>query len=461
MDDLGSVLCAIAAISLLCYGFWAVVIWVIRSAYSSDPSRQTQGHCPECGSRLRYGNRCSVCGERLADGPVTLEQELRSAARRIRQFAESGTIDNETAEKVDKAITDTFDRLRSGAPRPQKTAPTVERDLTKSEPEPKPTSSDEEPSGEFDDLFEEDAPKVEQKKPHPKLVADSVMEVVDFDSEPEATEVEPVDAVVVEVSQDQPAEEVELDKLIAAMQSSEETHSLSAFLEKRNIRWGELVSGMLIVGSSIGLVISLWSTLKQAIPFFPALLFLLATAAIHSAGVYTLKRWRLKSTSQGLLIISALLVPLNFLAAISLSERDVEVTSPIYIFAVTVGVLGYGAITSSCGRLLMLRGWWLLPLGVLVPSVSQIVIARLSTPDVTRQTLWMLASPAFAAFLITVGSQLRMSGTWRRVTIRRSNELFLVLGTSAFALVMAMGLLSLKVEDVRWALSTLAPAISP
>ncbi|MDA1015578.1 MAG: hypothetical protein O3A00_14140 [Planctomycetota bacterium] len=250
------------------------------------------------------------------------------------------------------------------------------------------------------------------------------------------------------------------DELFPVGAGHDSRHTLSAFLEKRNIRWGEIISGMLIVGSSIGLVISLWSTLKNAIPFFPALLFLLATAAIHGAGVYTLKRWRLKSTSQGLLIISALLVPLNFLAAISLSERDVSVTSPIYMLAVVVGALGYGVITSSCGRLLMLRGWWMLPLAVMGPSLSQLVIARNAVSSPEPSLLWMLFAVPLASFLVATGSQIWMSGRWQRITPRRCNQMFLVLGTASFALVMAAALLVVKVGDIRSTLSTLAPGIS-
>src|SRR5262249_45691961 len=87
-----------------------------------------------------------------------------------------------------------------------------------------------------------------------------------------------------------------------------------SFMDENNIRWGELISGLLIVGSGIGLVISLWETLKDTIPYFPALLFMLVTATIHGAGMYTLHRWNLKSTSRGLLIISVFLIPLNYLA---------------------------------------------------------------------------------------------------------------------------------------------------
>ena len=97
---------------------------------------------------------------------------------------------------------------------------------------------------------------------------------------------------------------------------------------------------------------------------------------------------------------------------------------------------------------------------MLFPSVSQIVIARMAEPSISQQSLWMLAAVPFGSFLITMSTQLRMSGRWRRLSIRRTNELFLVLGTAFFALVMATGLLALKVGDVRWTLSTLAPALS-
>src|SRR5690606_1794421 len=69
---------------------------------------------------------------------------------------------------------------------------------------------------------------------------------------------------------------------------------LSGFMQERNIRWGELVSGLLIVGSAAGLILSLRDQLSLWIPYFPAFLFLLGTAAIHSAGLYTLRRWNLQ-----------------------------------------------------------------------------------------------------------------------------------------------------------------------
>jgi predicted transporter len=76
---------------------------------------------------------------------------------------------------------------------------------------------------------------------------------------------------------------------------------------------------VLIVGSAVGLVISLRATLRDTIPYFPALIFMLITLAIYGAGMYTLRRWNLQATSRGVLIIALLLSPLNFVAAIVLS----------------------------------------------------------------------------------------------------------------------------------------------
>ena len=86
---------------------------------------------------------------------------------------------------------------------------------------------------------------------------------------------------------------------------------IGVFMEERNILWGELIGGTLIIGCSIALVISLWQHLAE-IQFFPFLLFAAITGALFGAGFYTLHRWKLESTSRGLLLIASLLVPLTF-----------------------------------------------------------------------------------------------------------------------------------------------------
>ena len=95
---------------------------------------------------------------------------------------------------------------------------------------------------------------------------------------------------------------------------------LAAFMEDRNILWGELVGGLLVVGCSVALVLSLWQTLER-IPLFPFLIFVGITSTLFLTGQYTLQKWRLESTSRGLLAIATLLVPLNFLVLAGLSPR--------------------------------------------------------------------------------------------------------------------------------------------
>src|SRR5262245_24740770 len=89
--------------------------------------------------------------------------------------------------------------------------------------------------------------------------------------------------------------------------------SLAAFMEERNIFWGELVGGILIVGCSIALVITLWETLGGN-PLFKFATFVGADAAVFGAGMFTLRRWKLESTSRGLLLMALLLAPLTMLA---------------------------------------------------------------------------------------------------------------------------------------------------
>ena len=95
-------------------------------------------------------------------------------------------------------------------------------------------------------------------------------------------------------------------------------------MEERNIRWGELIGGLLLVCSSVALVVSLWNQLQQ-IPYFQSFIFVAVSAAVFGVGLYAHHRWKLEATSRGLLLIGTLLVPLNFVAMAILS-RGVEAT---------------------------------------------------------------------------------------------------------------------------------------
>jgi hypothetical protein len=244
---------------------------------------------------------------------------------------------------------------------------------------------------------------------------------------------------------------------------------LQSFMEEKNIRWGELASGMLIVGSAIGLVVSLRATLadiSERIRYFPALLFLLGTIAIHAAGLYTLRRWKLRSTSRGVLIIATLLVPLSFAAGILLSGSDAErspVTSPLYVAAVAAGLLGYGAITSLSAKSLFAEGWWRLVVAVMGTSAGQLIINRLAEAENTKSSMvkaTALIAVPLASFLVATLAQLHLIARKTHLTRARSAQTFIVLGIAAFALAVPLGLLLYRCGAIRETLAVLSPSLS-
>ena len=103
---------------------------------------------------------------------------------------------------------------------------------------------------------------------------------------------------------------------------------LAGFMEERNILWGELAGGLLILGCSVALVVYLLQTQKE-IRYFPFYVVAGVTAALFGAGTYAERRWKLETTSRGLLIIATLLVPLSFLVLAGLSRgAEVLQTAP-------------------------------------------------------------------------------------------------------------------------------------
>src|ERR1043166_7028839 len=64
------------------------------------------------------------------------------------------------------------------------------------------------------------------------------------------------------------------------------TEVLNSFMEQSNIRWGEIIGGLLIIGCSTALVVSLWSQIS-AIPVLKFLIFTTVTAVLFGIGLYT------------------------------------------------------------------------------------------------------------------------------------------------------------------------------
>jgi hypothetical protein len=212
---------------------------------------------------------------------------------------------------------------------------------------------------------------------------------------------------------------------------------LAAFMEKSNIRWGEVVGGLLIVGCSVALIISLWDRLER-IPYFQFLIFVSVTAALFGIGLYTLKRWKLESTSRGVLAIATLLVPLNFLAIAGLSKGTggfldalIELAS-VGIFAILVGI---------AGRVLVPDARWLFTLGFVGASASQLLIVRLIHPECTEWRYFALGLLPTALYCLSAGGILSQSAVRRPFGRKDAGALFSHIGMSTFAAGVALGFL--------------------
>ncbi|MBL8892745.1 MAG: hypothetical protein JNL67_22405 [Planctomycetaceae bacterium] len=232
-----------------------------------------------------------------------------------------------------------------------------------------------------------------------------------------------------------------------------------SFMEERNIHWGELASGILIVGSALGLVLSLRRELQDTIPYFPALLFLMISLAVHYAGVYTLKRWRLRSTSRGLLLISLLLVPLNFLAGVLFnadSDSRRPLTDPWLWIALVTGTTGAGWITWSASRYLLRKGHLALFLPVMLAGLSVVVLNRLPLAEENLSRGWTLL-PIAALIAGAFGSLAWLLNQRGRASSHTPTRVWILSGITLFALGNVYALYIMKQSDEPQLLSSLSP----
>ena len=238
---------------------------------------------------------------------------------------------------------------------------------------------------------------------------------------------------------------------------------LAGFMEKRNIRWGELASGLLIVGSAVGLVISLREELRDRIPYFSALVFMLITAGIHGAGTYTLKRWKLRNTSRGILLIGLLLIPLNFLAACMLNgtpELRRPISDPLLWIAVVIGTIAFSAMSWFSTRNLFRIRHTGLAVAIIVSGLTVLVINRFDGFSGSIATTWQLCVFSFIAWHVSVLTSAPRIFKRRYASARYRDRLLTIAGVGVFALLCVVAMLLIR-SDQRWqTLLAMAPLFS-
>ncbi len=232
---------------------------------------------------------------------------------------------------------------------------------------------------------------------------------------------------------------------------------LNSFMEESNIRWGEIVGGLLIIGCSTALVVSLWAQIS-AIPVLKFLIFTTVTAILFGIGLYTEHRWKLPTTSRGILTIAVLLVPLNFLAIAAVSASNTsgalviisELTAPA-IFLCLVYFAGR-VITPGCAHVLSA--------GVLGSSIGQLLVRHFAAADSGPALLVFLGAFPVICYVITVGLSLRVVLSDREIDESETTTVFTVLGTMSFAALLPFGLLLYKAGPVGLTMMYLAPLVT-
>lgn len=326
--------------------------------------------CPTCGRPLDGNNRCPSCTPAHSPRPASAApspQEDLIAAGRLLQYARfAQLLPEEQIESIESCLVRLNHQL-SGLP--------LSAEVLTSTPS---TQAAWAPV----DHLRVHPPAAQPQNDHATGV--SALDIRPVDVPPRDVpprDVHPRDVPPLDVH---PLDEAEPSQSSAAGRAASAPAQLSAdilrsFMERSNIRWIELVSATLVVVCSVGLVISLWSTLSRTSRFFPSLVFMLATLAVHGAGQYTLRRWKLRTTSRGILHIGLMLIPLSVLVGILLSRRgELPEVSWGSALAVAVGTVVYTGLAFTASRSLFSRLYAPIALLTVVSSLTLLPIALFS-----------------------------------------------------------------------------------
>ena len=413
----------------------SVIVFAIIRAFrqpTSSPTRQRFEYCPSCDVRLSYGDQdCPECGIDLFGKLASRLERMRFARLEIRQLQDEGELEAETAGRVTEQL-----RLRKrtllSKRRPSVEQPSRERDEARSATPPASV----EPIGPRVEREENLAPAVPSPPPLPQSPRPArYVEIIDRTGE-EAFPPEP-------------------PRASSTADVRAPRRSFGQVMHERNILWGELAGGLLIVGCSIALVLSLWRTLEE-LPYFTFLLSAGITSAVFGAGYYTFHHWKLAGTSRGLLVISLLLTPLNLLLLADPGARGN--TELLDIGVKIVAVLAFAWIARTGGRDLIeldgkQRRWWLALAVVGAPASQMIPLSAF-----THQAAWMPVVCFSLACAFTVGwlSRSRRKSDAEALHENSAASVLMFVGIAVFGLFAAWGFVISRADELASTLRHLA-----
>ena len=224
-------------------------------------------------------------------------------------------------------------------------------------------------------------------------------------------------------------------KLDTKQPSKKWTELLSTFMEESNIRWGEIIGGLLIVCCSTALVISFWDQIATRI-WLKFSVFTGINVTTFALGLYAWHRWKLPTTSRGILVIAMMQMPLNFLAfalfTLGMGWHWPTVAGEV----LSMGMLGYFAFLAA--RILTPNSIALTTCTPVVSGLANLLVRRTVDQGASTPVLyaWGLGLIAVYAFLVALGKRPLITGAMGRYG---SSLVFFALNT--FGVVLALGLL--------------------
>lgn len=446
-----------ALVTVVGHGFWLLLAALFRAilgqpASQAEPQSAAPPHpnaarvlCPNCGFQLPPNAPfCPSCGlPKPSELRIDLLTDLAATKRQLERFRDSGRIDADTYGKLKLQLDAEEARLREARPAPTPPAP-----------QQAPVRPFEVPAYRVTVETHKEVPV--QTQPDIPVVTASLVATDD------EIVIKPTPSFLPPPGESPPPPDCDgaaFAPYVAERSPRKSfTEMLNSFMEESNIRWGEIVGGLLIIGCSTALVISLWSEISQ-IPVLKFLIFTTVTAALFGVGLYTEHRWKLPTTSRGILTISTLLVPLNFLAIAAVSGSS---GSPglLIIASELIAPAVFLCLVYFAGRVLTPSWPHLLGAGVLGSSIGQLLVRHLASAEQSPVLLVALGAFPVACYVASVVWMLKKILADSEIDESETIAAFISLGAMTFAAILPFGLLLYKSGPMSISMMYLAPLVS-
>jgi hypothetical protein len=442
MDGMLGLLCSagfvLGIVTVVGHGMWVVLAKLFK-AESLDPAELVPAdhiNCPTCHAALPGSRRlCPACGWPLrpsSDAPASVG--LDAVLRELQRLERLQLLDPATAARLTATVRQEQAKLAAASVSPITLAPAA-----------RPAALEQPEVLEVLTLAPASSPAPESPRPAPVHTPNEL-----------ATDVSERVQAYTQQRHTALAATAEVEPL--APPATPWSQLLIHFMEEKNIRWGELIGGLLIVCCSIALVISFWSKIAER-PFLKFFVFNGVTAGLFGLGFYIHRRWNLRTTSRGLLTIGTLLVPLNFLAIAAFSEGATP-ASPWMISGELISIVLFSALVYGAARIIAARAPIAMALGVVGCAVSELLVRRFVAPGAELAIIAGMACLPLACYLGAVGTIVQRARRWPEWGEAEVGELLELLGTVSFAAGVTLGLLLVKTGAVWETLCQLAPLAS-